>query len=240
MSSELLYRFQEMEMKERELQQTIKSLPQFKELKMMKEKFSLHQKRLEKTKDLYGEISRRLKKAEDHANSLEEKQKELSKLLYAGTISNSKELESIDQQIKGLEEQVSHISDEILKMMEEKESFNRELTEMEHELQVQYQAFNKLKLQYQRVKLNLEQELAALEADKSQIYASLDEKSLSWYQEKREKLGGAPIARVMENHACSGCRTVIPITIVKEARSYPGSVFCENCGRMLYAPGVDF
>lgn len=235
---ELLYRFQEMEIKERELQQSIKSLPQFKELKKIKERFSHNQKRLETTKEVYLEVSRRLKKTEDQANVLEEKQKELNKLLYAGTISNVKELENIDQQIKTLGDQISEISDEIIKMMVEKDSFEKELGKIEHELKVQYQEFNKLKLQYNRVKLNLEQEMSALDEDKRQVLSLLDEKSLGWYQERKDKFGGIPVAKVMENHACSGCRTVIPITIVKETRVNLGSVFCENCGRILYAPGI--
>jgi len=236
---ELLYRFQEMEMKERELQQSIKSLPQFKELKKIKERFAVNQKKLETTKTVYLDVSRRLKKAEDQANALEEKQKELSELLYAGTINNSKELESLDQQIKAFDEQLSEISDEIIKMMVEKDSFEKELGEIEHELKVQYQEFNKLKLQYNRVKLNLEQEMAALDEDKRQVLSELDEKSLGWYQDRKDKFSGIPVAKVMENHACSGCRTLIPITIVKETRLNLGSVFCENCGRVLYAPKVD-
>ncbi|MEL7568153.1 MAG: C4-type zinc ribbon domain-containing protein [Dehalobacterium sp.] len=236
---ELLYRFQEMEIRERELQQTMKALPQFKELKKIKERFAHNQKKLEATKTTYGEVSRRLKKTEDQANVLEEKQTELNRLLYAGTINNAKELESIDQQIKTLGEQLSEISDEILKMMVEKDSFEEELGKIEHGLKVEYQEFNKLKLHYNRVKLNLEQEMAALEEDKRLVLSQLDEKTLSWYRDSKDKFGGSPVAKVMENHACSGCRTLIPITIVKETRLNLSSVFCEHCGRMLYAPEVE-
>jgi predicted nucleic acid-binding Zn-ribbon protein len=236
MQLELLYRIQEMEKKERELQQSLKSLPQFKDLKKIKEKFTHCQKRLETTKECYTDISRRLKSAEDRARVMEEKQNELNRLLYAGTVKNSKELENITQQIKNLGEQISQASDEIIKMMEEKDSIGKELGEIEHELRVQYQDFNKLKLQYNQVKLNLEQEAKAIEADKKEVLSLLDQASLIWYERSKEKFNGTPVAKVMENHACSGCRTLIPITIVKEARTSPGSVCCEKCGRILYAP----
>ena len=41
---ELLYRFQEMERKEEELEKSLKALPQFKELKRIKERFNQSQK----------------------------------------------------------------------------------------------------------------------------------------------------------------------------------------------------
>lgn len=238
MMLELLYRLQEMEKKEQEVQQSLKSLPQFRQLKRIKEKFNQIQKKLEITKGAYASISQRLKKAEYQANGWEEKQKELSRLLYAGTINNSKELENIEQQIKALGDQISSISDEIIKMMEEKEDVGKELAELEHELKKEYKDFNKLKLQYNQVKLNLEQEAKLLEEDKKEALSLLDEKSLSWFENNKEKFKGTPVAKVLENHACSGCRTLIPITIVKEARLTPGSVCCEKCGRVLFVPGI--
>lgn len=235
----LLFSFQEMEIKERQLQQYIKVLPQFKELKKIKETFTKNQKKLENTKKIYLEFSRRLKKTEARANILEDKQREFNELLYAGTVSNAKELEGLDQQVKILDEQLVEINDEIIKIMVEKDNFEKELREIEHELKVEYQEFNKLKHQYNRVKLNLEQEMLVLTEDKNQVIAQLDKKSLQWYQDKKDKFGGTPVAKVLENHACSGCRTVIPITIVKESRLNLNDVFCENCGRILYAPKVD-
>lgn len=235
---ELLYRFQEMERKEEELEKSLKALPQFKELKRIKERFNQSKKKLETTKEVHANISRRLKKAEHQVSGLEDNQKELSRLLYAGTIKNSKELENIEQQINILSEQISRISDEIIIMMDEKESVEKELSEIELELKKEYQKFNKLKLQYNQVKLNLEQEMKSIEEDKKKLLLELDNKTLTWYKENKEKFKGTPVAKVMENHACSGCRTIIPITIVKEARTFPGSIYCEKCSRILYAPEI--
>lgn len=169
---------------------------------------------------------------------MEVKLKELDKLLYAGSINNPKELESLEHQMKALKDQISQISDEIIKLMEEKEQIDRELTQIEKEMQVQYQDFNKLKLQYNRKKINLEQDLAGIVEDQEKVSALIDEKWMSWYREKRDKFSGTPVGRIMENHACSGCRTALPVIIVKEARANPGYVFCEKCGRMLFASSI--
>lgn len=239
MSLELLYRFQEMERKEQELEHSLKTLPQLKELKRIKEEFNQNQKKLEVTKEIYLNISRKLKKAEDQVNGLEEKQKELNKLLYAGTIKNAKELENMEQQNKVLSEQISCGSDEIIRLLEDKESIRNELAEIEHELKAEYQEFNKLKLEYNRVKLNIEMEMKSMGEDKKELLSKLDEKSLIWYEERKGKFKGTPVAKILENHACSGCRNLIPITIVKEARTAIGSTYCEKCGRVLYAPKVN-
>lgn len=234
-----LYLFQEIEKKERELKQSLKTLPEFKELKRIKEKFSLNQEKLVDAKNAYENLSQRLKKAEQMVDELEIRQKELNGLLYSGTIKNSKELESMEQQLKAVGEQVSKESDVIIQMLEEKEGIGKTLISIEVNLKKEYRAFNELKLSYNQLKLNLDQEIKVLKADKNQLIAQLDQNSLDWYKENKEKFKGMPVAKILENHACGGCHTLIPITIVKEARIKGNSVYCEKCGRMLYAPRIN-
>ncbi|WP_089609605.1 zinc ribbon domain-containing protein [Dehalobacterium formicoaceticum] len=233
-----LYHLQELEKREQEIRQSLKSLPQFKELKSMKERFLKLQDQLARSKEEHKKTSDQLKNNEERAQDLAKKIKSLKEFLYGGSSNNVKELENIDLQIKVLEEQMTRINQEIIDLMEGKEQLDQNLKQIEHELKVQYQTFNKIKLQYNRVKINKEQELKGIEEDKEEIITTLDEKSLSWYQERKEKYHGRPIGEIMENHACSGCRSVIPIIIVKEARSKKDLVYCENCGRLLYAPQI--
>ncbi|MGI6678375.1 MAG: zinc ribbon domain-containing protein [Dehalobacterium sp.] len=231
-----LYHLQELERKELEIRQSLKSLPQLKELKKMKKRFLEKQEQLAEAQEAFEKISARLNQSEKQVQDVEEKTRSLKELLYGGTSNNAKELENIDQQLKVLNEQIAKFNLGNLEMMEEKEDLGQKLGQIEQELKVQYQKFNKLKLQYNQVKLNMEQELRGIEEDKQEIMADLDDQSRSWFQARKEKFDGYPIGKIMENHACSGCHTVIPIIIVKEARLKKELVYCECCGRALYAP----
>jgi len=238
MSFELLYRMQELEIKEAEMRYNIKRLPQYKELKKLKEQFERQQKNHEEKRILLHNISLSLKGLEDKAAALETKQQEMNKVLYDGSIGNPKELENLEQQINTLKNQVSAINDEIIFQMEQKEKMEQETAQMEKELRQQYREFNELKSGYQRVKLNLEQELAGILEEKSEIVSRIETKWMAWYEKKKVAFAGTPVGKIMDNHACSGCRTVIPITLVKKARTAPGTVYCEQCGRVLFAPSI--
>lgn len=238
MEIELLFVLQELEAREAELEKNMKRMPQFKELKAIKQRFESNRKKLEDKKDRLAQLAQNLNGLDDRARTLEERQQEIGRLLYNGSVQNPKELENMQQQLAASEVQLSKINDEILSQMELKEELEIQLRSMTRELQDLYQEFNKLKVQYNRARINLEQEILGVREDKDETASHLNGKWLVWYREHKEKFGGNPVSKVLENHACSGCRTVVSAVIVRQARENPGEVFCENCGRLLYAPSI--
>lgn len=238
MSIERLYLIQELETKEVEIQKRIKKLPQFKELKELKGIFESSQKSLHEKEIRAQELGRMLKKLEHSTIDLEIKEKELSVILYDGSVSNPKELESIQEKLNAIKEKNGSLQEEILSMMGEKEEIDQDIKAVAQELQVMYKEFNRLKGLYNIEKINLEQELAGIKEDKSEMLSQVDKKWLSWFEETKPSYSGTPVGKITDNHSCSGCHTVVPPMIVRAARSKPGEVFCEHCSRLLFAPAI--
>lgn len=238
MSVEIMFSLQELDAKEKEIQEQIKKLPHFKELVTFKRRFEVLQANLESRKNSMVQISQMLKRHETRAAAMEEKIKCLNNQLYDGSVSNPKELQNLQEQIENISLQIGDINTEILDQMEKKEDVEKELDVMSQELKETYKDFNKLKLQYNAAKLNLEQELLNVQEERKAVASHCEEKWLAWYQKHYPKFGGTPIGKVLDNHACSGCRQIIPIMVVRSARSRPGQVVCESCGRLLYAPNI--
>jgi predicted nucleic acid-binding Zn-ribbon protein len=238
MDIEILYRLQEMEIKEGQARRNLRNLPQLKELKGLKEIFEVRKKGLNEKKVQLNEAAQDGNTMEKRQALIEKQRDEISGLLYSGAVSSPKELENLERQAEALKQQASLLTEEILVQMEQKEKLESEVQELTQELEDRYREFQELKDQYQRTKINREQQLRAMEEDKTEILSQIDKLSLDWYDQKKKTFAGTPIAQIMENHACGGCRTLIPITIVKQARAKRMEVFCENCGRLLYAPSI--
>lgn len=238
MNVELLYRLQELEKKHLELKMSLKKLPYIKQLKSLKESFELLQKNHEEKKLAVKTVVQKIKSLEDEVGALEFKLKEFNKNLYEGIINNPKELNSLQKRIDVLKEEMAEYDEKIFKEMQLKEQLEEELNGLSQQLKKQYNEFKKVKLTYNGTKLNMEQELVEILEEKEKVLSQVEEKYLTWYNEKRHQYSGKPIGKIMENHACSGCYRILPITIVKKARNSPGMVYCENCGRMLYASKI--
>ena len=238
MNIEMLYLLQELEARETKIQKHIKRLPQLSQLRSIKEKYETGQKNLAEKNDCLKETARRLKKLKNQAVDLEAKEKELTGVLYDGSVQNPKELENLQQKLDDAKEQNDILSNEIITLMVEKDDLENEAKEISAALKVMYNEFNQLKGQYSRIKVELGQELTAVIEDKNKLITQIDQKWLSWFKEQREKYAGTPVGKITESHFCSGCRTVVPTAVVRQARFQNGDIFCEQCGRLLFAPKI--
>ncbi|NMA13704.1 MAG: hypothetical protein GX930_00495 [Clostridia bacterium] len=238
MNIEMLYLLQELEAREAEVNKKLKKPPQVSQLKIIKEKFETEQRKLTEKNVGLKDTLRQLKKLKNRVVDLEAIEKELTGALYDGSVQNPKELENLQQKLDDAKEQNDVLSNEIITLMVQKDDLENEAKEISAALKVMYREFNQLKGQYSRIKIELEQELAVVIEDKNKLISQIDQKWLSWFIERREKYAGTPVGKITECHFCSGCRTVVPTAVVRHARFQDGDVFCEQCGRLLFAPKI--
>lgn len=230
----LLWLLQQIEQKEKELFSSCRSNPALQELKRMKENLNIRQQEFEKVREKYHTITRSIKQKEDTINSLMEKQKEMLKKMYDGSVNNSKDLTKMQQQSQQISQQAKIMENQQLEEMEEKERLTFFLKSEQKAITEEVNDFKSRKMQYDLDKLNSEQELAQLADEKERIIAQITEDQIKKFRNSQKNFNGSPVTLVGANRLCSFCRVEIIRSVVENARKNPGKVSCECCGRILY------
>jgi hypothetical protein len=169
------------------------------------------------------------------AQELREKTKDMEVRLYGGSIRSIKEMEALQSEAKGYQEQARNIEDEellpLMVKLEEEEAWigaaAADLSRLEQERRA-------LVEQLTAEASNLAATLPGLLARRREAAAALATTPLSQYERLRGAKQGQAVARV-ERGMCAGCRVMLPGREVQQARISKEPVFCPSCGRMLYA-----
>jgi len=80
---------------------------------------------------------------------------------------------------------------------------------------------------------NLKKELAALEADRDQLAAAVQQDVLPRYERLRRSKGENVVVGVAHG-VCGGCHMKLPVQIIVSCQGHQDIVSCPNCGRILY------
>jgi predicted nucleic acid-binding Zn-ribbon protein len=80
---------------------------------------------------------------------------------------------------------------------------------------------------------NLKKELAALEADRDQLAAAVEEIVLSRYERLRKSKGDNVVVGVAHG-VCGGCHMKLQRQVIVTCQGSQEIVSCPNCGRILY------
>lgn len=173
----------------------------------------------------------------DEAASVAERRGEIEAKLYDGSVSATKELLAMQDEVAALSARQSSIEDDELEVMEQIESLDEELTAVSAAVE---QAEQELKTRTD----DLEAALADVTADEADEQRQRDEAAaqispdeLALYTQLRQDLGGLAIAKV-QGDRCSGCNLVMPAVELDRLRrhhadSLASAPVCESCGRLL-------
>lgn len=230
----LLWLLQELEKKENEFSQTCRQNPTLLELRKQREKLLARQADFEMQREKYYALVRHIKEKEDNISLITDKQTEILKVMYDGSVTNSKELAKLQQQSLQLKNQASSFEEEQLQKMEEKERLLIFLRVEQHQLAAEVAEFKKQKMLYEMEKLNIDQEIAELGEEKERILIQISPQSLKKFRASQKAFNGSPIALVTVNLLCTFCHVEMNRHVAESAKQAPGKVSCESCGRILY------
>jgi hypothetical protein len=200
-----------------------------------------HNEALEKAKSELDSIHKeqavlqeRQRAAEYTVDDIQAKLKPIQHRLFAGSVSNPKELGAMQQQANQLKSHIRQEEDKVLDMMGQAESLQNAaaakaaiVDRIEREW-----ADKRNELQAEQAEL-----MAALESDRKmrdETLTQIDPAHLQLYERLRQKKQGSAVAKI-EQGRCQGCKITIPVSELTQARAGE-LVQCGSCSRVLCVP----
>lgn len=200
-----------------------------------------HNEALEKAKSELESIHKeqaalqeRQRAAEYTVDDIQAKLKPIQQKLFAGSVSNPKELGAMQQQANQLKSHIRQEEDKVLDMMGQAESLQNAaaakaaiVDRIEREW-----ADKRNELQAEQAEL-----MAALESDRKmrdETLTQIDPAHLQLYERLRQKKQGSAVAKI-EQGRCQGCKITIPVSELTQARAGE-LVQCGSCSRVLCVP----
>ena len=177
------------------------------------------------------ELKRQQHSAEWEINDLVDKLTAAEKKLYSGTITNPKELTSLQHEVDGLKARRDQLEDETLRIMAQVELATASVASIRSELKRLEAEWHNQQQQLSTDMEQLKTTLSDLKHKRQQLSANIDPSAVEFYHELKKQKGTA-VAKI-EQGICCGCRISLSTAELQQARS--GSlVQCSSCGRILF------
>jgi len=210
------------------------TLPQRDELARLEERLSQVRAELTSVRERRAEIAGRQAGLEAELATLEARLAELDKLMYSGTITASRDLQAMADEVDHLKRRGSSLEDVALAALDELEPVDAEVARLEGEASEVEAAAGRVQEEIAAA----EKVIAAEEEDeqraRAELAAGLPPALTEQYEGIRTKLGGVGAARLVGG-SCSGCHLTLPaVEVDRLKRAAPDElVLCDQCGRIL-------
>ncbi len=170
--------------------------------------------------------------AELQLQSLREKRQRLEQELYSGRL-HPRELVNLQRELDALARQYEQLESWILQQMEEAESVERELEELDAELRDLETAYRVAVQDRAARSRALEAELQTLRQRRESQAACMEPGLVAHYERLRQRLQ-PPVAKVV-GEACGGCHVSLAPAFRERLRSEEKGppLTCPGCGRLL-------
>jgi len=171
------------------------------------------------------------KQKEMDLQSKEESVKKLGAQLYQ--MKTNKEYQTMQHEIEGHKADNSLLEDEILAIMEEADSLNKELVREKELFSEAEKRLNEDRKKIEGEITVIDSEMADFESRRKELVAQVDNKILIQYEKVLANREGFALVAV-KNHSCQGCFMNLPPQVINEIRMKDKIIVCESCARILY------
>ena len=162
----------------------------------------------------------------------QEKVDMLKDKLIDGSISNNKEYDAMMETIDYEKNIIFEKENELLVLMQNKETLTKEIDEDKSALDGIIQELNSKKESLNKKVEDVSEEKNALTKERENIVLHVDEDTLDKYMEIYNARDGVACSEILDNN-CQGCGAYIPPQIVNEALG-KSIVYCGTCSRFLH------
>lgn len=167
-------------------------------------------------------------------DDLQAKLKPIQQKLFAGSVSNPKELGNLQQQAAQMKSRIRDEEDKLLEMMGKSE-------EIQDAAAARRASVDKIEREWSEEKGRLLSQQAELQTTaefdtqrRDEILSQVDPAHVQLYNKLRQKKQGSAVAKI-EQGRCQGCRITVPVSELSQARAGE-LVQCGSCSRVLCVP----
>jgi uncharacterized protein len=193
------------------------------------------QQELAQRKARHAEDAAAQVKREAELEKTELKRKRLMDKAYAGTISNPKELETLEKEIESLSRQKDRIETDLLALFDQVDDEKRLFDEEEALVASLETRLQETLATYASERERIGRRISELEQERAALKPTIDAEVLRKYDYLRERCGKLAVVAV-EKGACSGCRVMLPVVQAARLARSPELQQCESCLRLLWVP----
>lgn len=181
-----------------------------------------------------GEARAQQDKHEADLAATETRIAEVDRRLYDGSVTASRDLQAMADEVASLKRRRSLLEDEVLASMEQLEPLDREQAELSAQRTELDARCSALRAAIAEAESSIETELSAERELRTRAASPLPSDLLATYERLRARLGGVGAAR-LEHGMCTGCHLTLPSSELERIKREPPDavVLCDQCGRIL-------
>ncbi|MFT4264849.1 MAG: C4-type zinc ribbon domain-containing protein [Nocardioides sp.] len=180
------------------------------------------------------DLTATVRKAETDVETVRARRRRDQERMDAGAITDPKALASMSHELETLDRRIGVLEDEELEVMEELESAQAALTELEQRVAAYDERLAALAEVRETKEAELDGRLAEVLAERPFAADGVPADLLGLYDKLRESKGGVGAAELRARQ-CGGCGLGIDAAELSRIRGLSGDevVRCEECGRIL-------
>jgi predicted nucleic acid-binding Zn-ribbon protein len=177
-------------------------------------------------------LDRDATKVEHEIDSLTQKTAAEQQRMASGAVANARELEAIGHEITNLKRRIADREDELLAIMERRETVEAGAKEAEATAQERRAHAEQTGGASSEELALVEAELAARESERPALAATIDPEVLELYDDLRPQKKGIGAAALIVN-VCQGCHEQLSAVELDHVRHTDDVPRCEHCRRIL-------
>jgi predicted nucleic acid-binding Zn-ribbon protein len=172
--------------------------------------------------------------AETELAATEQRADAVSRRMYSGEISASRELQAMSHDVDSLKARASTLEDHVLEILDERQPVDDRLTQLTGRARDLARRRTEAVRELQTAESRLDAEVAEAEGRRTEAAARIPAALLATYDQLRARLGGVAVSRLVGSR-CDGCHLTLPATELDRIRHLPPGevVTCDQCGRIL-------
>ena len=188
----------------------------------------------ERTAAERAELESRQATIEAELAATEQRSAAISKRMYSGEVSATKDLQAMAAELDHLKARGSALEDGVLEVMEAREPLDARAEELSAALEDLAGRREATVARLAEAEKAVDAEIADLVSRRTEAAAAVPADLLASYEKLRGRLGGVGVARLVGNH-CDGCHLTLSAVELDRVRHLPdGEVYtCEQCSRIL-------
>lgn len=167
------------------------------------------------------------------AETQRERSTKLDEQLYGGTVTNPRDLESLEKEASNARGLLEQHDAELLILSTQAEESQSKKDSLEKEFADKNSAWEKRQAELESDIKRCTGERDVLVDKRAELAATLDPVTVQRYEGLRKAKGGLAVARV-ERGLCQACWMSLPTQQQQQVRSGRQTVMCSSCGRILY------